>query len=70
MVQRLSTLIPLENLWRICQRKRTSKGKILFSQVQKNQHCDRQSSKRMKQDPMGVKGLGGEFQETARHILS
>ena len=43
---------------------------MLFSQVQKNEYCDRQSSKRLKQDPVGVKGLGGEFQETGRHVLS
>ena len=56
--------------WRICQRKHPSKVKMLFSQVQKNEYCDQQSSKRMKQDPVGVKGLGGEFQKTARHVLS
>ena len=30
---------------------------MLFSQVQKNEYCDRQSSKRMKQDPGGSKGI-------------
>ena len=43
-----------------------TKDKILFSQVQKNEHCDWQA--RMKQDPIRVKGLGGEFQETGRHL--